>query len=31
MATKTLRVSPTMEAGVTDHVWSLPEIVVLME
>jgi hypothetical protein len=23
---KTLRVTPAMEAGVTDHVWSLEEI-----
>ena len=23
---KTLRVTPTMEAGISDHVWSLEEI-----
>jgi len=27
---KTLRVTPAMEAGVTDHVWSLEEIVALL-
>ncbi|HLW81360.1 MAG TPA: IS1 family transposase, partial [Candidatus Acidoferrales bacterium] len=26
---KTLRVTPAMEAGLTDHVWSLEEIVLL--
>jgi len=28
---QTLRVTPAMEAGVTDHVWSVEEIVGLME
>jgi hypothetical protein len=28
---KTLRVTPAMEAGVTDHVWSLEEIAALMD
>jgi len=28
---KTLRVTPTMEAGITDHVWSLEEIVELAD
>lgn len=28
---KTLRVTPAMEAGVADHVWSLEEIVALMD
>ena len=28
---QTLRVTPTMEAGVTDHVWSVEEIVALLE
>jgi IS1 family transposase len=28
---KTLRVTPAMEAGITDHVWSLEEIVNLLE
>jgi hypothetical protein len=28
---KTLRVTPAMEAGVTDHVWSLDEIVRLTD
>jgi hypothetical protein len=28
---KTLRVTPAMEAGVTDRVWSLEEIVGLLE
>ncbi len=27
---KSLRVTPAMEAGITDHVWSLEEIIVLM-
>lgn len=27
---KTLRVTPAMEAGLTDHVWSLEELVELM-
>ena len=27
---QTLRVTPAMEAGITDHVWSLEEIVALM-
>lgn len=27
---KTLRVSPAMEAGVSDHVWSLEEIAALV-
>ena len=26
---KTLRVTPAMEAGVTDHVWTLEEIIAL--
>lgn len=26
---QTLRVTPAMEAGITDHVWSLEEIIVL--
>jgi len=28
---QTLRVTPAMEAGVTDHVWSLEEVVALLE
>jgi len=28
---QTLRVTPAMEAGLTDHVWSLEEIVALAE
>jgi hypothetical protein len=28
---KSLRVTPAMEAGVTDHVWSLEEIAALIE
>jgi hypothetical protein len=28
---QTLRVTPAMEAGITDHVWSIAEIVDLME
>lgn len=28
---KTLRVTPTMEAGVADHVWSLVEIAALAQ
>jgi hypothetical protein len=28
---KTLRVTPAMEAGVSDHVWGLEEIVGLLE
>lgn len=27
----TLRVTPAMEAGVTDHVWSLEEVVALID
>lgn len=27
---KTLRVTPAMEAGIADHVWSLEEIVTLV-
>ena len=27
---QTLRVTPAMEAGVTDHVWSLDEIIALL-
>jgi hypothetical protein len=27
---QTLRVTPAMEAGVTDHVWSVEEIVALL-
>ncbi len=28
---KTLRVTPAMEAGISDHIWSLEEIVQLTE
>ena len=28
---QTLRVTPAMEAGLTDHVWSLEELVVLLD
>ena len=28
---QTLRVTPAMEAGIADHVWSIEEIVGLME
>jgi hypothetical protein len=28
---QTLRVTPAMEAGITDHVWSLSEIVALTD
>lgn len=28
---QTLRVTPAMEAGVSDHVWSLAEIVALLD
>lgn len=28
---QTLRVTPAMEAGVSDHVWSIAEIVALMD
>ena len=28
---QTLRVTPAMEAGVTDHVWSVEEIVALLD
>jgi len=28
---QTLRVTPAMEAGITDHVWSLEEIVKLID
>jgi hypothetical protein len=28
---KTLRVTPAMEAGVTDHVWTMEEIAPLMD
>jgi len=28
---KTLRVTPAMEAGVTDHVWNLEEIAALAD
>ena len=28
---KTLRVTPAMEAGVADHVWSIAEIVALID
>ena len=28
---KTLRVTPAMEAGISDHVWTLEEIAALME
>jgi hypothetical protein len=28
---RTLRVTPAMEAGVTDHVWILAEVVSLLE
>lgn len=29
--TRPLRVTPAMEAGVTDHVWSIDEIVGLLQ
>jgi hypothetical protein len=28
---QTLRVTPAMEAGVTDHIWSVEEIVALLD
>jgi hypothetical protein len=28
---KTLRVTPAMEAGITDHVWSFEELIALLE
>jgi len=28
---QTLRVTPAMEAGITDHVWSVEELVALLE
>jgi hypothetical protein len=28
---KTLRVTPAMEAGIADHVWSLEEVVALLD
>ena len=28
---QTLRVTPAMEAGITDHLWSLEEIVALLD
>ena len=28
---KTLRITPAMEAGLSDHVWSIEELVKLME
>jgi len=28
---KTLRVTPAMEAGLTDHVWTLEEVAMLLE
>lgn len=28
---KTLRVTPAMEAGITDHVWSLEEVIMMAE
>ena len=28
---QTLRVTPAMEAGVTDHVWSLDEVIALLD
>jgi len=28
---QTLRVTPAMEAGVTDHIWSLDEVIALLE
>ena len=28
---QTLRVTPAMEAGITDHVWSIEEVVSLLE
>ena len=31
MAVQTLRVTPAMEAGVSDHVWSIQEIVALFD
>jgi hypothetical protein len=28
---QTLRVTPAMEAGISDHVWSLDEVIALLE
>jgi hypothetical protein len=28
---KTLRVTPAMEAGITDHVWSFEELIALLD
>jgi hypothetical protein len=28
---KTLRVTPAMEAGIADHVWSLEELIALLD
>jgi hypothetical protein len=28
---QTLRVTPTMEAGITDHIWSIEEVVALLD
>ncbi|HWZ25164.1 MAG TPA: IS1 family transposase, partial [Verrucomicrobiae bacterium] len=28
---QTLRVTPAMEAGIADHVWTLPELVALLD
>ena len=28
---KTLRVTPTMEAGLTDHVWEIEELLALID
>jgi hypothetical protein len=28
---KTLRVTPAMEAGIADHVWSMEELVALLD
>ena len=28
---QTLRVTPAMEAGISDHVWSIQEVVMLLE
>jgi hypothetical protein len=30
-STKTLRVTPAIEAGLTDHVWTLQELVSILE
>lgn len=28
---QTLRVTPAMEAGIADHIWTLPELVALLD